>query len=120
MTDFLPKDVLEGLKAARKRDLKRRAHRRVHVGDEVYPILDYGEDGFAVDAETAPRLRGLVDIYDGPRHLYQALIMASAHEGDLMRYEYKRNTPAADHPPVDFEHPDLSAIALLSDRSGKT
>lgn len=113
MTDFLPKHVLEGLRAAEKRDMKRRSTRRVHIGDEVYPILDFADEGFAVDAENAPHLRGLVDIYDGPRHLYQALIVASAQDGDLMRYEYKRNTAASTHPPVDFERPDLTPVALL-------
>lgn len=114
MTDFLPKEVLDGLNAARKRDLKRRSHRRVHVGEDVYPILEYAEEGFAVDAENAPRLRGLVDIYDGARHLYQALIVASAKEGDLMRYEYKRNTLAADHAPVDFEQSVTKVAGLLT------
>ncbi|WP_227286341.1 hypothetical protein [Boseongicola sp. H5] len=114
MTGFLPKEVLDGLNAARKRDIKRRARRRVHVGENVYPILDYADEGFAVDAENAPNLRGLVDIYDGPQHLYQALIVASARDGDLMRYEYKRNTPAVHHAPVDFERPDTSPIALLT------
>lgn len=41
MTDFLPKDVQDGLDAARKRDLKRRSRLRVLAGDEVYPILRF-------------------------------------------------------------------------------
>ena len=113
MTDFLPKEVLAGLHAAQKRDRTRRSRRRVHVGDSVYPILDYAEEGFAVDVDTAPRLRGLVDIFDGPRHLYQALIVASEQDGDLMRYEFKRNTPAADSAPVDFERQSTMPVALL-------
>lgn len=113
MTGYLPKEVLDGLKEARKRDLKRKSRRRVRVGDEVYPILEYAEEGFAVDADIAPQLRGLVDIYDGARHLYQALIVASAQDGDLMRYEYKRNTPASDHAPVDFEQVEIRPAGLL-------
>lgn len=113
MTEFLPKDILDGLTAARKRDRSRRSHRRVHVGDAVYPILEYASNGFAVDAEAVPRLRGFVDIYDGPRHLYQALIVASATEGDLMRYEYKRNTMASDRAPVDFEQTTPPVTGLL-------
>ena len=35
MLEFLPKEVREGLEAARKRDLKRKSRLRVQVGDAV-------------------------------------------------------------------------------------
>jgi len=113
MTDFLPKDVMDGLRAAQRKAERKRSRRTVHVGDETYPILVFTEDGFALDAEHAPRLRGLVDIYEGPRHLYQALIVASELRGDVMRYEFKRNTLASDHAPLDFYQEQEAPIALL-------
>ena len=113
MTDFLPKDVLDGLRAAQKKAERKRSRRMVHVGDEAFPILTFSEAGFTLDAEHAPHLRGLVDIYEGPRHLYQALIVASDLEGDVMRYEFKRNTPASDHAPLDFYQEQEAPIALL-------
>ena len=113
MTGYLPKEVLEGLKAAQKKAERKRSRRSVHVGDDVYPILQFAEEGFALDAEHAPHLRGLVDIYEGPRHLYQALIVASEMHGDMMRYEFKRNTPASDHAPRDFYQEQDAPIALL-------
>lgn len=113
MSSFLPQSVRDELAAAQKSARRRRATRVVHVGDEAFAILDMTEDGFSVDLEDAPRLRGLIDIYDGPRHLYQALIVASERVGDVMRYEFKRNTPAASHAPVDFETPDARPVALL-------
>lgn len=103
MSDFLPQSVRDELAAAQRIARRRRATRRVQVGDASYPILEMTERGFSVDAEDAPRLRGLVDIYDGPRHLYRALIVASEQVGDLMRYEFKRNTAVASAAPVDFE-----------------
>ena len=54
MLEFLPKDVREGLEAARKKDLKRRSRLRVQVGDAVYPILRFWDDGFALDADLSP------------------------------------------------------------------
>ena len=113
MTDFLPQALRDELALAQKAIRRRKATRVVHVGDEAYPILDYRDDGFAVDGEVTPRLRGLVDIFDGPRHLYQALIVASAEDGDLMRYEFKRNTATATTAPVDFEQDLSRPIALL-------
>jgi hypothetical protein len=113
MSDFPPQSVREELAAAQKLARRRRATRVVHVGDEVYPILEMSERGFSVDAEDAPHLRGFIDIYDGPRHLYQALIVASEQDGDLMRYEFKRNTAALSHAPVDFETPGDEVAGLL-------
>lgn len=118
MSDYLPKDVLAGLHAAQKRAERKRSRRSVHIGDDVYPILQFADEGFALDAEAAPHLRGLVDIYEGPRHLYQALIVASQEDGDKMRYEFKRNTPATDHAPIDYYQEHSAPIALLD--SSKT
>ncbi len=113
MSSFLPQSVRDELAAAQKQTRRRKACRVVHVQDEAYPILEFTEDGFSVDAEDAPRLRGLIDIFDGPRHLYQALIVASSKDGDLMRYEFKRNTATAQKPAVDFEQKPDAPLAYL-------
>ena len=121
MSDHLPKEVREGLEAARKRDLKKRSGWRVRVEDEIYPVLRFWEGGFALDAETAPHLRGLVDIYDGGRHLYQCLIVASEEEAGEMVYEFKRNTAAVDKAPLDFAREENAPVALIgSSRPAET
>ena len=111
--EFLPKEVREGLERARKADLRKNSRLRVHVGDEVYPVLRFWESGFALDAEDAPHLRGLVDIYEGSRHLYQALIVTSSEEAGELHFEFKRNTAATDRAPLDYHRPDDAPIALL-------
>ena len=116
MSSFLPQSVRDELAAAQKSARRRRATRVVHIGDEAYPILEMTEDGFSVDAADAPRLRWLIDIYDGARHLYQALIVASEQQGDLMRYEFKRNTAATTTAPLDFETVSDRPVALLTQR----
>lgn len=70
------------------------------------------EDGLAVDAKMTPPLRGLVDIFEGATHLYQALIVASERDGGLMRYKFKRNAPALRAAPPDFElsHPQPAGL----------
>lgn len=114
MSEYLPKDVRAQLAAAQRQTRKRRATRTIHIGDEAFAIIDMSEDGFAVLADETPHLRGLVDIFDGPRHLYQALIVAAAEDGDLMRYDFKRNTAASHSAPVDFERADSPVAGLLS------
>ncbi len=113
MTTFLPKDVADGLAAAQRASLRKKSRLRVAVGERRIPILDLWDTGFAVDRDDAPDLRGLVDIFDGARHLYQCLIVAAEENGAEMRYDFKRSTEAHDHAPLDFVRPDTAPIALL-------
>lgn len=113
MSEFLSKEVRAGLEEARKRDLRRRSRLRVLVGEDIYPILRFWEDGFSLDADQVAHLRGLVDIYDGSRHLYQSLIVASdVAEGELICV-MKRSTVALDRAPLDFERDEHAPVALI-------
>ena len=114
MSEFLPKEVRAGLEAARKRDLRRKSRLRVKVGDQTFTILRYWDQGFALDVEDAPHLRGLVDVYDGARHLSQCLIVASEEEAGEMVYEFKRETMATDRAPLDYERDEFAPVALLN------
>jgi hypothetical protein len=114
MSDFLPKEVREGLELARKHSLKKNSRLRVHIGDQVIEVLRYWESGFSLDADEAPHLRGLVDLYDGARHLYQCLIVASQEESGQMVYEFKRSTAVVDKPALDFYRDEEAPVALLN------
>lgn len=94
MTNYMPAELRDQLAAAQRKVRRTRSTRSVHAGGEILAILEMSDKAFAIDAEKAPALRGLVDIYDGKRHLYQALIVAAAREGDVVRYRFKRNTGA--------------------------
>ncbi len=113
MSEFLPKEVREGLEAARKAALRRRSRLRVMAGETGHPVLRFWEDGFALDAADAPHLRGLVDLFNGGVHLYQCLIVASSEENGEMIYEFKRATEAVDKAPLDFYRDENAPIALL-------
>ncbi|SMY06494.1 hypothetical protein [Flavimaricola marinus] len=113
MSDFLPEAVRKGLEDARVAMLRKSGRLCVHDGDQVYRISKVWDGGFAVVAKDSPRLRGLVEIYDGPRHLAQCLIMASQEENDLMLYEYKRSTAVSDRPPLDFATTEARPAGLL-------
>ncbi len=114
MLEFLPKDVREGLDTARKRKLKSQIRLRVRVGAKEFPLLRYWDEGFALDAADAPNLRGLVDVYDGARHVSQCLIIASAEERGEMIYDFKRVTLASDNAPLDYVRDVDAPVALLT------
>ncbi len=92
MLEYLPEDIRRGLETARKRATRKGSRLCVHVGEQVYPILTLGDTGFTVDMQHVPKLRGLVDIYDGPRHLSHALIIAASEDGQTMTYDFKRES----------------------------
>jgi len=115
MSEYLPKEVREGLEQARKRDIKTRSRLRVHDGDDIFPILRFWDSGFALDSDDAPNLRGLVDIYDGSRHIYQCLVIASDEKEGEMVFEFKRHTAAVDRAPLDFSREENAPVALIGD-----
>ena len=113
MSTFVSKEVQDGLDAARLAAMKKASRLRVQIGDNYYPVLSLKEDGFSVEADSVPVLRGLVDLYDGGHHLYQCLIIASEEERGEMRYDFKRSTQAHDKAPLDFYRDPEAPIALL-------
>lgn len=113
MLEFLPKDIVEGLNMARNRESARKSRLRIQIGEAVFPVLRFWHDGFALDAALAPKLRGLVDVYDGSRHVFQCLIMASSEENGQRIYEFKRNTAVRDTAPLDYWRDDDAPIGYL-------
>ena len=113
MDAFLSKEVLQGLERARKQAQRKKNRLRLHVGDEVYPLLRVSDTGFEMEHDAAPHLRGFVDIYNGAVHLATCLVIHSEPEGNIMRYEYKRHTNVADGPAKDFAVDENAPVALL-------
>ena len=76
MSTFLSKDVIAGLEAAQNADLRKKSRLRVESNKNSYPVLQLKKSGFCVEVERAPMIRGLVDLYDGDKHLKQCLVVA--------------------------------------------
>jgi hypothetical protein len=86
----------------RLRALKRASRLRVESGRDSYVVLRIWPEGFSVEADAVPPLRGVVDLFDGPDHLSRCLVVATDAEAGEMRYEFKRSTKATDRAPLDF------------------
>ena len=113
MSEYLPKDVREGLLQAHRVGLKKKSRMRVRVGQQDFKILRYWDDGFAMDPDDATRLRGIVDIYDGARMKSRCLIVASSEEGGQMVYEFKRATEAVEGPALDYAKDESAPVAMI-------
>ncbi|SFR33311.1 hypothetical protein [Litoreibacter janthinus] len=113
MIEFLPKEIEDGLAAARLKAATKKTRLRVQSGEDMIPLVRLAGNHFAIEKDLAPRLRGLVDIYDGARHLYQALVVATSFDGEAVVFEFKRNTATANGPALDFAPEDDAPIGLL-------
>ena len=113
MSTYISPEVQAGLNAARMAARKQRHRLRVEADGRSIRVVRFMADGFSLDAETAPQLRGLVDVFDGSKHLYQCLIVAAHEEGGEMHYEFKRATPVTDQAPVDYYQSEPTPAGLL-------
>ena len=111
--EFLPQDIRDGLDAARKRESRRQSRLRVQVGEAVFPVLRFWHDGFVLDGNLAPHLRGLVDVYDGANHVFQCLIVASTMENGDLVCDFKRSTAVQDTAPLDFWRDENAPVGYL-------
>jgi hypothetical protein len=113
MSDFLSPQILAELDAARRLKIRKQSRMRVLAGGQIYPILRLLPEGFTLDAETVGHLRGLVDIYDGGRHLSQCLIIASAIEAGELVCRMKWQASARVAPPLDYVRDETAPVGLL-------
>ena len=115
MEEMLTKEIRDGLEAARLHNLRKVSRLRLNVDGQTYPVLRMWKAGFSVAENTTPHMRGLADLYDGARHLFQCLIVAGEAEGGEMRYEFKRATAVTAHAALDFVKSVEAPVALLED-----
>ncbi|WP_444667538.1 hypothetical protein [Cereibacter changlensis] len=113
MLEYLPQHIRDGLDAARKSELKRQSRLRVRVGGTELPVLRLWEGGLALDADQMPQLRGLVDLYDGARHVCHCLIVLSTVENGELICEFKRATPASETAALDFWKDENAPVGYL-------
>jgi hypothetical protein len=114
MSTFLSKELQKGLDDARASDKRRKSRFRVQFDGDMYPVLKMWDSGFSVESDRAPQMRGLVDLFDGARHLSRCLIVASDEENGELAFEFKRSTPVKDKAPTDFPRIKSAPIALLN------
>ncbi|WP_286760251.1 MULTISPECIES: hypothetical protein [Sulfitobacter] len=114
MEAILPKDIQAGLDAARVDSLRKSSRLRVHADGVEHKVLRYWDTGFSLDAQTAPQLRGRVDLFDGAAHLFQCLIVAVEQEGGEMLFDFKRATRVAKSAALDFEQSADAPAGLIT------
>ncbi|MEP1520021.1 hypothetical protein [Ascidiaceihabitans sp.] len=118
MSTYVPKEVQAGLDRARLARLAKGSRLRIDVDGQIYRVLRMWKTGFSMDAASAPsQVRGHVDLYDGARHLFQCLVIASEEDAGEVSFEFKRLTAVSDAPALDFVKAKDAPVALLANGS---
>ncbi|MDZ7910011.1 MAG: hypothetical protein U5N10_18525 [Gemmobacter sp.] len=112
MLEFLPKDVREGLVLAQTRKAQR-SRLRVQLGQAVFPVVQLTADTIVLEAGLSPRLRGVIDVFDGARHILQGLVVATRQEDGLLVCSFKRSNTVSDTPPLDYVRDENAPAGLL-------
>ena len=68
------------------------------------PVLEFTSNGFVIEADGPPPLRGYTDIFLGDERIMHGLVMCTWARNGLVGYEFKRGT-AASEIRVDHEPP---------------
>lgn len=87
-----------------RRDVQRRSSRlRVCAEGRDHQVMELTADGFVIEADGRPPLRGYADIFRGEERVLHGLVICSWAEDGLVGYEFKRDTAGgnikADHAP---------------------
>jgi len=116
MSTYMSQEVLEGLSQASLKKARKASRMRVQAGDHVFPILKLTDENFSLDSSEAPKLRGYVDILDGTRLKFRALILASSEEANQTVFEFKQATNVAGGPALDFEKNSDAPVGYIEKR----
>lgn len=105
----------EGMSFKPNRNKRKRNH-RLHLqdGDQTIRINEMWNDGFTTPEDVALPQHGFVDVFDGPRHLFHALIVQTGAEEGERYFEFKISRDATLGMPRDFSDDGQAPVALIS------
>lgn len=101
MDSALPTHVTHALDEKAESRLRKPGAFRVRAGEQEARVTELASDGFVIQADGRPPLRGYADIFKGDQQVLRGLVICSwAHDG-LVGYEFKRGTTDGTMP-VDY------------------
>ncbi|HSF94535.1 MAG TPA: hypothetical protein VLA52_05865 [Thermohalobaculum sp.] len=104
MESVLPGSVVDEMERGRRKSRRARTRHLVVAGERQHRIIELTDDGFVIEADGLPHLRGYVEIMLGDERIARRLaVFAWARDG-LVGYEFKHDA-AGRETPVDYVKP---------------
>lgn len=98
MESVIPPDIADALDRDRRRQRRRASRFRVWAADKLFGVVELSDEGFVIEADEPPHLRGFVDILEGDERVLRCLSVCVSAEHGLVRYEFKRESAIGDVP----------------------
>ena len=92
MDSALPSEVTAALSASVHAKRRKPGPYRVKTGDRAVQVTELASDGFVIEADGRPPLRGYADIFRGDERVLRGLVVCSWAQDGLVGYEFKRGT----------------------------
>lgn len=105
----LPDDVAGALALARRNARRLETRLRVCTDGREHRVMELTGNGFVIEADGRPPLRGYADIFRGEERVLHGLVQVSWNEDGMVGYEFKRDTVGAEVSP-DCEPPDHAGL----------
>lgn len=109
MDQHIPNELSGALEHERRRLARRRSRFRVRLNDVELPVLELTHDGFIIESEQRPMLRGYMDIFHGDERILHGLAVCTWVRDGMVAYEFKHDTTAGEIR-VDHEPPAHSGL----------
>jgi hypothetical protein len=109
MESVLPGEVLSEIEHSRRRSRRARTRHLVVAGAREHRIVELSDDGFVIEADGLPHLRGYVDIMLGEERIARRLVVFAWARDGLVGYDFKLG--AIRHfAPADYVRPERIAL----------
>ena len=109
MDTALPEHISTALaeRAEKRRD--RKSVFRVRAGEREAKVVELASDGFVIQADGRPPLRGYADIFRGEECILRGLVICSWARDGQVGYEFKRGTTDGTVP-VDYVRGPIAGL----------
>ncbi len=105
MDIIIPSEITGARETAQRNHARQHSRLRVRTMGRDHQVMELTANGFVIEADGRPPLRGYADIFRGDDRVVHGLVVCTWAENGLVGYEFKRDTSggeiAPDHvPPV--------------------
>ena len=108
--DIAPRSEIASILAKKSRDTMRlRSRFRVVAEERDHRIMELTADGFVIEADGRPPLRGYVEIFDDEERIDRRLVVCDWARDGLVGYEFKRDG-AGNDVPTDYVPSEIAGL----------
>ena len=110
MSEFVQPEIAAALEVARRNARRSASRHTIVAGERQHRVIEFSHDGFVIEADGRPPLRGYVDLFMGDERISRRLVVCAWAEDGLVGYEFKRTSPDKESTPADYVVPGHAGL----------